>query len=75
MPTTLSLKVKPQARESRLEQLADGTWLAQVKAPPVNGKANKEVIALVAAHFGVHAAQVTIKSGAGGRMKLVTVDD
>jgi uncharacterized protein (TIGR00251 family) len=75
VPTTLSLKVKPQARESRLEQLADGTWLAQVKAPPVDGKANKEVIALVATHFGVRAAQVTIKSGAGGRMKLVTVND
>ena len=29
------------------------------------------VIALIAAHFGLRKAQVTIKSGASGRMKLV----
>lgn len=72
---TLQLKVKPNARASALEQQADGTWLAQVKAPPVDGKANEELVALVAQHFGVRKAQVSIKSGAGGRMKLVQVDD
>lgn len=72
---TLQLKVKPNARASALEQQADGTWLAQTKAPPVDGKANEELVALVAQHFGVRKAQVSIKSGAGGRMKLVQVDD
>ncbi|TAK78453.1 MAG: DUF167 domain-containing protein [Aquabacterium sp.] len=72
---TLQLKVKPNARASVLEQQADGTWLAQIKAPPVDGKANEELIALVARHFGVRKAQVSIRSGAGGRMKLVQVED
>ncbi|TAL13578.1 MAG: DUF167 domain-containing protein [Aquabacterium sp.] len=71
---TLQLKVKPNARASVLEQQADGTWLAQIKAPPVDGKANEELIALVARHFGVRKAQVSIRSGAGGRMKLVQVE-
>lgn len=72
---TLQLKVKPNARTSVLEQQADGTWLAQIKAPPVDGKANEELIALVARHFGVRKAQVSIKSGAGGRMKLVQIEN
>lgn len=71
---TLSVKVKPNARTSSLEQ-ADGGWLAQIKSPPVDGKANAELIALIAEKFGCRKNQVTIKAGAGGRMKLVRIDD
>lgn len=71
---TLKLKVKPGSREDSLTAQDDGTWLARVKAPPVDGKANAAVIALVAAHFGLRKAQVTIKSGASGRMKLVQLE-
>jgi hypothetical protein len=45
---TLRLKVKPGARDESLVELADGSWVACVKAPPVDGKANAAVIALVA---------------------------
>lgn len=72
---TLSLRVKPNAREARLEEQGDGTWLAAVKAPPVEGKANEAVIALVAGHFRVSKSKVSIKSGAASRLKRVVVDD
>lgn len=71
---TLSVKVKPNARASSLEQV-DGSWLAQIKSPPVDGKANAELIALIAEKFGCRKNQVTIKAGAGGRMKLVRIED
>jgi hypothetical protein len=70
---TLRVKVKPNARVSSLTQEADGTWLARLKSPPVDGKANQELIALVAGHFGCRISAVNIKSGASGRMKLLTV--
>ena len=72
---TLQVKVKPNARASVLEEQSDGTWLARVKAPPVDGKANAEVVALVAERFGVRKAQVMVKSGASGRMKLVQIKE
>ncbi|MEQ1803104.1 MAG: DUF167 domain-containing protein [Gammaproteobacteria bacterium] len=65
--------MKPNARASHLEQLADGTWLATLKAPPVDGKANAELVALVARHFGQPKSRVTIKRGASGRLKVVTI--
>ena len=71
---TLQIKVKPNARASSLEEV-DGAWLAQLKSPPVDGKANAELIALVAERFGCRRNQVTIKAGASGRMKLVRIDD
>ena len=70
---TLEVKAKPNSRTSTLEQAADGTWLAHLKSPPVDGKANAELIGLVARQFGCTKAAVTIKSGAGGRMKLVRI--
>ena len=72
---TLQVKVKPNARASTLEQAPDGSWLAQIKSPPVDGKANEELIALVARQFGCRRSQVAIKSGASGRMKLVRIDE
>jgi len=69
----LQIKVKPNARQSALIEQPDGSWLATLKSPPVDGKANAELIALVAEQFGCRKAQVTIKSGAGGRLKLVRI--
>jgi len=71
---TLRVKVKPGARVAELVELEDGTWLARVKAPPVDGKANAALIELVAQHFGLRKAQVSIKSGASARMKLVQLE-
>jgi uncharacterized protein YggU (UPF0235/DUF167 family) len=70
---TLQVKVKPSARSSSLVQSDDGLWLAHLKAAPVDGKANQELVALVARHFGCSKSAVSIKSGAAGRLKLVQV--
>jgi uncharacterized protein (TIGR00251 family) len=69
----LQVKVKPNARASSLTREADGTWTARVQAPPVDGKANDELIRLVAAHFGCAKSAVTIKSGASGRLKRIEI--
>ena len=70
----LQVKVKPNSRASALTQNDDGTWLAQLKSLPIEGKANAELIALIAEHFGCRKSAVHIKSGASGRMKLVRVE-
>ena len=70
----LQVKVKPSSRASTFTQSHEGRWLAQLKSPPVDGKANQELIALVAAHFNCSKSAVSIKSGASGRMKLVRVE-
>ncbi len=70
----IQVKVWPNGRESALEALSDGTFTATLKAPPVDGKANAELVALVARHFQVPKSAVAIKTGAGARIKRVTVD-
>ena len=70
----IQIKVKPNSRVSLLEQKQDGTWLAQIKSPPVDGKANEELIALVAKHFECRKSAVSIKNGASGRIKLIRIE-
>lgn len=68
------VQVKPGARESCLEEGADGLWRARVRAPPVDGRANEELVGLFAAHFGCPRGSVRIRSGAGGRRKWVEIE-
>ena len=72
---TIQVRVKPNARASELSEQADGTWIARIKAPPVDGKANAELVDLLAEHFSVSKGAITIKSGAGARLKLVVIGD
>ena len=75
MPSrVIQVRVKPNSRASALEENEDGTWLAQIKSPPVDGKANEELIALIAKHFECRKSDVSIKSGGSGRVKLIRVD-
>lgn len=74
MTKTIQVKVKPNARTSSLDEPgSDGLWHAKLKSPPVDGKANDELLALVAQRFGCLKAAVSIKSGASARVKLVQI--
>ncbi|HEX6137353.1 MAG TPA: DUF167 domain-containing protein [Casimicrobiaceae bacterium] len=69
------VRVKPNAREAALEEQDDGTWIARVKAAPVDGKANEALVELFARHFGVRKARVSIASGAAARLKTIRIED
>lgn len=69
----IEIKVKPNARVSELEPAESGHWTARLKAPPVDGRANAELIELVARHLGCAKSAVEIVSGASSRLKRVRV--
>jgi hypothetical protein len=69
----IRVKVKPNARATRLERLADGTYAASLEAPPVDGRANAELVTLLAREFDCPKSAIRIKAGAGARLKLVRI--
>jgi uncharacterized protein len=71
----LTVRVKPGSRVSQLIDQGDGTWLARVKSQPVDGKANEELRALIANEFGLRKTQVSIRSGASGRAKVIEIEE
>ena len=70
----LLVKVKPNARENSIRQFEDGTWIAEVKAPPKDGKANRALIKVIAKQFNVTKSQVSIRRGKSGRTKLIQLN-
>ena len=72
--TVIRVRVKPNSRNSLLTQSADGGWVAHVKAPAREGRANQELITLIAQEFHCVKAAVSIKSGVSGRMKVVRIE-
>jgi len=69
----ITVRAKPRSAVSSLEPEASGTWIARLRSSPVEGKANAELIGLVAKHFGCPKSSVAVVSGASARLKLVRI--
>jgi uncharacterized protein (TIGR00251 family) len=69
----LRVKVKPNSRRPGIVEEADGGLTVNLKSPPVEGRANEELIQALAEKYGVPKSRIRIKSGAGSRNKLVEI--
>ena len=64
---------QPGARQTQCVGLHDGKPKIQLKAPPVDGAANKALIGFLSDVFGVPKSAISIELGASGRTKRVEV--
>lgn len=70
----ISVRVHPNAARSEIVGVADGVWQVKVSAPPVKGKANKELIAFLSRLLGVSKSRIAIIKGHTTRNKIIAVD-
>ncbi len=71
---TFSVHAKPGAPLSLITGiLADGTLKISLHATAEGGKANVELVRLLAEEFDISMQHITILSGAGTRRKLVQI--
>ena len=68
------VKVKPNSKQQKIEEQTDGSLTIRLKSPPVDGKANEELIKLLADKFNVPKSHIRIKSGLSSRQKLIEID-
>jgi uncharacterized protein (TIGR00251 family) len=71
VPVRLRLRVAPGARRSHVAGRLGDAWKVRVAAPPERGKANDEVVALLASALGIPRREIRIVAGRGTRDKLV----
>lgn len=77
----IALKVTPGARRNEIlgweEDYPQIGRVLRVKiaAPPVEGKANKEITAFMAKTLGIPKSAVELLHGSTGRIKLIQVPD
>ncbi len=68
------VRLKPSAPRSKLLGWNPaGELRILIAAPPVEGKANKKLIALLSKRLSVPKSDVCIEAGEKGRVKIVTV--
>lgn len=67
----LAVRVVPGARKSELIGEAAGRLRVRLQAPPVEGKANKELLKLLARELGLRKNQLALARGDRSREKTV----
>jgi hypothetical protein len=70
---TFTVKVAPRASRTQIEGWYEHMLKVRLHAPPVDGKANAALIALLAETFDIHKGNIVILSGETSRQKLVRV--
>ena len=68
----ISVVVKPRSRQEKVEKI-NNDYIAYVKEPPMENRANKALIKLLSGHFGVPKSQIIILSGAKSKRKVVEI--
>lgn len=70
----LRLRVAPGAKASTVAGRHGAAWKLRVVAAPERGRANDEVLALLAGTLRLPRSAVRLVSGAGSRDKVVELD-
>ena len=73
MALIAEIKVTPSSGRSTFQLDASGKLKAFLKSPPVDGRANKELIELLAKALGCPRFDVSIIAGATSRNKKVKI--
>ena len=68
------VKVKTKAKEERLEEIGENTFVVWVKEPAEKGKANAAVIKTIAKHFRIPQGNARIVSGLSSRQKIIIIE-
>jgi hypothetical protein len=70
---SFAVRVTPRAAANALAGERDGALLVRVTAPPVEGRANDAVVALLAKALDLPQRAVRVEQGAASRTKRVSV--
>jgi len=70
----ISLRVYPNAIRNEVVGFVGGVLRVKISAPPVKGKANRELLAFLSQLLGISQGALTITKGYTSRNKIVAID-
>jgi len=71
---SISVRVYPNAAGNEVVGFSDDVFRVKVAAPPVQGKANRELVAFLGEALGISKNRVSITRGHTTRNKLIAID-
>jgi uncharacterized protein len=70
----ITVKVKPNSKQQKIEETEQGNLIIFLKSPPIDGKTNKELIEIIAKKYRVPKTKVLIKSGLNSKNKILEIN-
>lgn len=71
----LKVRIQPKASSDAFAEVLDARLKIRITAPPVDGKANKQLTAFLAKQFKVSKSRIHILSGDAGRNKRIKISN
>ena len=72
--TLITVQVQPGASRNQVTRYTDGVLHVRIAAPPVRGKANRELIAFLSDILSVSRSSLSIEKGHTSRRKVIAVE-
>ena len=69
----ITIQIKTRSQKTELIVGLDGTMILHVKAPPIEGKANREIVKWLAKRFRKSSSQIRLVVGARSRTKIIEI--
>jgi uncharacterized protein (TIGR00251 family) len=70
----LTVRVRPNARQNRIQGFKEGVLYIRIASPPIEGKANRELADYLGEILGIAKSRISVIKGANSKLKLVHID-
>jgi uncharacterized protein (TIGR00251 family) len=72
--TVIKVKLLPKSSSNQVVGCEGGLFRVKVTAPPIEGKANKALVALLAGKLRIPKGAIQIIAGKSSRLKSIRID-
>lgn len=69
----ITVHVQPNANQNEVSDFHDGVLKVKIAAPPVKGKANKELVKFLSNLLGISKSNLDIIKGTTSKMKTIAI--
>ena len=70
-PVKIAVMGHPGAKRNEVLRFEEGVWHLKIAAPPVEGKANKELIEYLSEILDISKSRIIIEKGAAGSPSML----
>ena len=67
-------EVKPNSKQLKIEKITEAVFKIHLTAPAKDGKANQQLIKILADYLGIAKSLITIKSGKSAKTKIIIIN-
>ncbi len=72
--TNITVQIQPNAKQNEVLVFEEGVLRVKIAAPPVKGKANKELVDFLSQLLGISKSNINIDKGLTSRRKVIAVE-